>query len=225
MSPCPWCGESVPVDPRTPGDVLRAGAGLVVLVLAAAGVGADGIARGGSVFRPVLQGLFAGFFLALGPISVGRRPTRATKRGTPAIASGAALAAALAGLSLRAAGVPFPTPFATPLARLLPAVAAALFALRVPAEAPNAPASGSPRVRALRRFAPDWIAAALLLPFAVLPTFSPLGLSLVLGALLHRLSRPGVPLVLAAVAFALLLPEPVTFAFGILAAALLPTAR
>lgn len=204
----------MPADPRTREDILRVVAGLV-LALVAAGVGADGFGwmRPGAV--RVLQGLLAGFFLA-----------RGTRDRIPSPnAAFAALGAALVGFGLRVAGTPFPIPSAPILARLLPGVAAALFALRVPAEAPNAPASGSPRVRALRRFAPDWIAAALLLPFAILPAFSPLGLSLVLGALLHRLSRPGVPLVLAAAAFAPLLPDPAAFAFGILAGALLPAAR
>ena len=137
----------------------------------------------------------------------------------------AALGAALVGFALQAAGTPFPAPFAPVLARLFPAVAAAMFLLRVPAEAPNAPASGSPRVRTLRRFAPDLIAAALLLPFAVLSVFSPLGLALVLGTFVRRLSQPGVPLVLVAAVFALLLSDPAAFAFGILAAALLPTTR
>lgn len=223
------------MDARTRGDILRVASGIVILVLVAAGIGPPEFLTGwnadGGKF--LLRDLLSGFFFALGPISIGRKSPAGPNRGigpspwidNRTIGSFTALAASTAGLSLRAAGVPFPTPFATPLARLLPAVAATLFALRVPAEVPNAPASGSPRVRTLRRFAPDWIAAVLLLPFAVLPTFSPLGLSLVLGALLHRLSRPGVPLVLAAVAFALLLPDPAAFAFGILAAALLPTAR
>lgn len=198
-----------------------------MLALASVGIGANGFTwmRPGA-FR-VLHGLLAGFLLVRPPRE---RPGEAGVGGPgretfPSVAAFAALGAALAGFALRAAGTPFPAPFASVLARLLPAAAAALFALRVPAEAPNAPASGSPRVRALRRLAPDWIAAALLLPFAVLPTFSPIGLALVLGTCVRRLSRPGVPLVLAAAAFAPLLPDPAAFAFGILAGALLPAAR
>ena len=210
LSPCPWCGEAVPADPRTRVDLLRAVAGVAVLALALAGVGTG---------APGFFGCFlAGLFLALGPIPIPR------SRGTAAVPF-AALAAALAGLALRASGTPFPAPFAPPLARILPAAAAALFALRVPAEAPNAPASGTVRARLLRRHGPDLLAAALLLAFAVPPAYPPLGLALVLGALVHRLSRPGPPLLLAATAFALLLPAPAAFAFGILAAALPAAAR
>jgi hypothetical protein len=50
-------------------------------------------------------------------------------------------------------------------------------------------------------------------------------LALVLGTFVRRLSRPGVPLVLAAAVFALLLPDPAAFVFGILIAAFLPPAR
>jgi hypothetical protein len=200
----------VPADHRTRVDLLRAVAGIAVLALALAGVGPG---------APGSFGCFlAGFFLALGPIPLPRG------RGTESVPF-AALAAALAGLALRASGTAFPTPFAPLLSRILPAAAAALFALRVPAEAPNAPASGTVRARFLRRHWPDLLAAALLLPFAVLPACPPLGLALVIGALVRRLSRPGIPLLLAAAAFAILLPDPTAFAFGILAAALPAAAR
>ena len=236
--PCPWCGESVPLDPRTRINILRVGMGLVILALGSIGIGADGLPWMSSVSFRVLQGLLVGFLLAWSPRE--RFPSGESGAGTTITsemanvtigcrvssnAAFAALGAALVGFALQAAGTPFPAPFAPVLARLFPAVAAAMFLLRVPAEAPNAPASGSPRVRALRRFVPDLIAAVLLLPFAVLPAFSPLGLALVLGTFVRRLSRPGVPLGLVAAVFALLLSDPSAFAFGILAASLFPATR
>ena len=140
--------------------------------------------------------------------------------------SSAAIVSLLA-LALRACAVPYPIPIIQRFAWTFPALAAGCFALRVPAEAPNAPASGdSARVRALRRHAPDLAAALSLAPFAAifaacgaaLPSL--VGLVLVLGVWLPRLSSPVLPTLLVAAWLALLLPDPAFLSLGFLAAAL-----
>ena len=139
----------------------------------------------------------------------------------------AALLSSLLALALRACAVPYPIPIVQRFAWAFPALAAAFFALRVPAEAPNAPAFGaSSRERALRRHAPDLVAALSLTPFAALfavcgpSLLSHVALALVLGVWLARLSRPAVPLLLSALGFTLLLPDPAFFALGLVPVAL-----
>jgi hypothetical protein len=211
LLPCPWCGERAPAAPRTRGDLVRLVAGLALL---AAGTATKANLAGTTA--ATLAGLLSGFLLA---------PSGPARGASPAIPC-AALAASILALALRAFGVPFPLPAVSRLSWLLPALAAGLLALRVPAEAPNAPASGAPRRRAWRRHAPELAAALSLAPFAAafaarettLPGL--VGLAAVLGAWISRLSSPAVPLLLSSGAFALLLPEPAALAFGLLAAAL-----
>ena len=175
--------------------------------------------------------MLSGFFLVCSspPSERGEVPEG---RGGVLRAATAALLAALFALGFRFFAVPYPIPAAVRLAWLFPALAAAAFALRAPAEAPNAPASGaSPRGRAWRRHAPDFAAALSLVPFAAAfaadaPSgLSLVGLSLVLGAWLSRLASPTVPLLLSAVFLSLLLPDPAFLAFGLLAGGLYGTAR
>ena len=234
LSPCPWCGERAPVSPRTRGDFARLAAGFALLA-AAAGSAAAAATDVHPVVPAVPAGIAAsaagrlsGFFLvrAASPLRAGPLLARAFgEAGWGSLA--AALFASFLALAFRAFAVPHPIPSAARFAWLLPAVAATCFALRVPAEAPDAPASGaSPRERARRRHAPDLLAAITLAPFAALfaargPSLLSLpGLALVLGVWFSRLARPAAPLFLSAVCFVPLLPDPAFFAFGILAAGL-----
>lgn len=138
-----------------------------------------------------------------------------------------AVIVSLLAFALRACAVPYPIPIVQRFAWVFPALAVACFALRVPAEAPNAPASGAPaRIRALRRHAPDLVAALSLLPFVALfavcgsSLLSLVALALVLGVWFARLARPAVPFLLSALGFCLLLPDPAFFALGLVPAAL-----
>ncbi len=238
LSPCPWCGERVPIAPGTRGDLARLAAGLALL--AAGTLGTPG------TLGAALAGLLSGFFLvcvsppsgrgvarsAGGSNPCGADPAPARETGGAIRASAVALFAALLALALRAFGAPYPLLPAVRLAWLFPALAAVAFALRVPAEAPNAPASGaSPLGRAWRRHAPDVVAALSLVPFAAafaagaMSGIALVGLSLVLGVWLSRLASPTVPLLLSAVFLSLLLPDPAFLAFGLLAGGLYGTAR
>lgn len=230
LSPCPWCGERSPLAPRTRGDLARLAAGFVILLSSAISEkgalwssggplseGAFGEAGWGSL----AVGLLSGFFLALAKPSSEAVPGEAGRRSLAA-----ALLTSLLAVALRAFAAPYPLPFAVRHAWILPALAAAAFALRVSAEAPNAPASGDlARIRAIRRHAPDLAAALSLAPFAAVfaacgPSLLSLaGLALVLGVWLSRLSRPVLPTMLVAAGFSLLLPDPAFLAFGFLAAA------
>ena len=237
LSPCPWCGERVPIAPGTRGDLARLAAGLALL--AAGTLGTPG------TLGAALAGLLSGFFLvcvsppsgrgvarsAGGSNPCGADPAPARETGGAIRASAVALFAALLALALRAFGAPYPLLPAVRLAWLFPALAAAAFALRVPAEAPNAPASGSsPPGRAWRRHAPDLVAALSLVPFAAAFVagapigLSLVGLSLVLGVWISRLASTTVPL-LSAAFLALLLPDPAFLVFGLLAGGLYGTAR
>ena len=250
LSPCPWCGERAPVAPRTRGDIVRLVAGLALLAVAAGTAAATGTA-----VDPVAtavpagmaaSGLLCGLFLIRPPPSRFARQlpqwgsqTRDTSarsagphsEGAPGEAGWGSLSSAaivsLLALALRACAVPYPVPIVRRFAWTFPALAAACFALRVPAEAPNAPAFGaSSRERALRRHAPDLVAALSLAPFVALfaasgPSLPSLvALALVLGVWLARLSRPAVPLLLSALGFTLLLPDPAFFALGLVPVAL-----
>jgi hypothetical protein len=195
-----------------------------------------------------LAGFLSGFFLVCDSPPSERGVARSAGGSTPSSAdpaavptqalgvelraSTAALLAALLAFALRAVGAPDPLHPVVRLAWLFPALVAAAFALRVPAEAPNASASGfSPPGRAWRRHAPDLVAALSLVPFAAAfaagaPTgLSLVGLSLVLGVWISRLASPTVPLLLSAAFLALLLPDPAFLAFGLLAGGLYGTAR
>lgn len=199
---------------------MRVAAGLALLALAVSTKLAAGPVAG------MVAGLLSGLFLAHSA-----RGNAPEKTGGFLRVAAAALVAALLAFSLRAFGAPFPLPGAARLAWFFPALAAAAFALRVPAEAPNAPASGaSARARAWRRHAPDLAAAALLLPFAAVfatgvPLLSLPAFALVLGVLLSRLARPAAPLLLSALLLSLLLPDPASFAFGLLSGGLSGGAR
>ena len=252
LSPCPWCGERAPLASRTRRDLARLAAGLGLLVAAAGTAAAAGSAHP-SVMSPVPSGLAATAAGLLCGILLGRplqarfarqlpqlggltRDSSARRvgpllEGAPGEAGWGSLSSAaivsLLALALRACAVPYPIPIIQRFAWTFPALAAGCFALRVPAEAPNAPASGDPaRVRALRRHAPDLAAALSLAPFAAifaacgasLPSL--VGLALVLGVWLPRLSSPVLPTLLVAAWLALLLPDPAFLSLGLLAAAL-----
>jgi len=222
LSPCPWCGERAPVAPRTRGDIVRLVAGTALVAVAAGTAAATGTAV--DPVAPavpagmVAAGLLCGLFLVRPPQSPG-------EAGWGSLSSAAIVS--LLALALRACAVPYPIPIVQRFAWAFPALAAAFFALRVPAEAPNAPAFGaSSRERALRRHAPDLVAALSLTPFAALfaacgpSLLSLVALALVLGVWLARLAHPAVPLLLSALVFTLLLPDPAFFALGLVLAAL-----
>lgn len=233
FSPCPWCGERAPASPRARGDLVRLVSGWALLATAAGTVAAA--ATNGNPVEPAVPagiasssaGLFSGFFLAISKPPSGRTPGESARKNLAA-----ALIASFFALAFRACAVPHPISSIERFSWFFPALAAACFALRVPAENPNAPASGStPRERALRRFAPDLAAALSLAPFAAVFAFAGpslpalVGLALVLGVWFGRLSRPAAPTVLSSAAFSLLLPDPAFLAFGFLAAAAVPAAR
>ena len=190
-------------------------------------------APGGAGWGSLAAGLLSGFFLAVPKPPSGREESRKSGplfEGAPGKAGwgslSAALLSALLALGFRFFAVPYPLPAATRFAWLFPALAAACFALRVPAEAPDAPASGaSPIVRTLRRHAPDFAAALSLAAFAAVfavrgPSLLSLaGLAFVLGVWFARLARPAAPLFLSAACFSLLLPDPAFLAYGLLAGA------
>ena len=234
LSPCPWCGERAPFAPHTRGDLARLAAGFALLV-AGAIVGEGSLrslggpllegAPGEAGWGSLAAGLLSGFFLVCSP-PPSERGAAPEGRGEVLRAATAALFASLFALGFRIFAVPYPLPAAASLAWLFPALAAACFALRVSAEAPDAPASGDPAsVRALRRHAPDLVAALSLAPFAAvfaargpsLPSLA--GLAPVLGVWFARLARPAAPLLLSAACYSLLLPDPAPLAFGLLAGA------
>ena len=232
----------MPIAPGTRGDLARLAAGLALLAAGAA-LRALGITGTLGTLEPVLGalvGFLSGFVLSGGrpsPAAAAREDTRPpgyafSETALEAGTAGASLFAALLALALRAFGAPYPLLPAVRLAWLFPALAAVAFALRIPAEAPNAPASGaSPLGRAWRRHAPDIVAALSLVPFAAafaagaMSGLALVGLSLVLGVWLSRLAPPTVPLLLSAVFLSLLLPDPAFLAFGLLAGGLYGTAR
>ena len=250
LSSCPWCGERASAAPRTRGDIARLVVGLALVAVAAGTAAATGTAV--NTVAPAVPagmaaaGLLCGLFLVRPPPSRFARqlPQRGSQtrdssahsagpllEGAPGDAGWGSLSSAaivsLLSLALRACAVPYPIPIVQRFAWTFPALAAAFFALRVPAEAPNAPAFGaSSRERALRRHAPDLVAALSLSPFAALfaasgpSLLSLVALALVLGVWLARLSRPAVPLLLSALGFTLLLPDPAFFALGLVLAAL-----
>ncbi|MBQ9727878.1 MAG: hypothetical protein IJV65_10310 [Kiritimatiellae bacterium] len=218
---CGWCGERAPVAPASHADLLFFGIGVVALAVGDANGPAADIALAAPL-RPILPVLSAlsGWCAA--------EPLRAARRGNPAAAPVAALAAGAAALLAKLAPAALPPPW------FFPAAVLAALAL-LPAPLPPVPAATA-RGRLAQRFSVPLLAAAAFLAtcawsFAATgPTaLSHLGLGAALCALGRRMRRPAALLVPAAFFLALSAADPGAFALAVAAAAagaaLAPAAR